>query len=237
MKITYIGHSGFLLEWKTCYWLFDYCTGTIPQMNPAKRIFVFVSHKHEDHFNPTVFDLYHKYPDVQYVLSSDIDPSQAELPVTASVLFVEPERQYELHDNDHKAICLGTLKSTDCGVAFLLEYLGKTVYHAGDLNLWVWKEETKRYNTEMTVMFNEQMRALEDLAIDIAFAPLDPRQEEHYYMGLEGLLNTAKIRYVFPMHFGMEFSVIDRYKRERANLRQVQIMDINRAGQDWEIDL
>jgi len=237
MKVTYIGHSGFLIEWGTCYWLFDYYTGAIPQMDPGKKIFVFVSHKHGDHFNPKIFDLHHEYRDVEYVLSSDIDPSQVNSPTAGSVVFVEPEKQYELHDKDRKTVSLKTFKSTDCGVAFLLDYLGRTIYHAGDLNLWVWKEETKQYNDEMTVMFNEQIRYLKDLAIDIAFAPLDPRQEEYYYMGLESLLTTAKIKCVFPMHFGTEFSVIDRYKKERPNLCRAQIMDISGAGQDWEIDL
>ena len=237
MKITYIGNSGFLIEWGTCYWLFDYYTGDIPQMDTGKKIFVFVSHKHGDHFNPAVFNLQQKYRGVEYVLSSDIDPSQVSLPTAGSVVFVEPEKQYELHDGDHKPVRLKTLKSTDCGVAFLLEYLGKTIYHAGDLNLWVWKEETKRYNEEMTAMFSEQMSGLKHIAIDVAFAPLDPRQEEYYYLGLESLLNTAKINYVFPMHFGVEFSIIDRYKKEHANSCGAKIMDISRAGQDWEIDL
>jgi hypothetical protein len=40
------------------------------------------------------------------------------------------------------------------------------------------------------------------------------------------------------MHFGKEFSVIERYKKERvANAPGTVIMDIGRAGQEWEIDL
>jgi len=241
MKITYIGHSGFLMEWETCYWLFDYYTGDIPQMDAKKKVFVFVSHKHGDHLNPKVFDLRHEYRDIEYVLSSDIEQPQGD-GVFGHIIYVEPAKRYELRDGHHETVRLTTLKSTDLGVAFLLNYLGKTVYHAGDLNLWVWKEETKQYNDDMTAAFNEQMAHLKDhlngTAIDVAFVPLDPRQEEYYYMGLDSLLSTAKVKTVFPMHFGKEFSVIERYKKERAaSPHGTVIVNVDRAGQEWEIDL
>jgi len=237
MKVSYIGHSGFLVEWDACYWLFDYYTGDLPEMDEGKKVFVFVSHRHGDHLNRKIFDLRHKYPKIEYVLSSDI-----ELPVEDwifnLVTLVDPEDDYELDDGRGQTIHLITLKSTDEGVAFLLNYLSKTVYHAGDLNLWVWKEETEQYNADMRAAFNQQMDHLKDVAIDVAFVPLDPRQEEDYYSGLEALLNTAKVKRVFPMHFGKDFSVIERYKRERpTSPHGTVIMDISRAGQEWQIDV
>lgn len=237
MNIQYIGHSGFLMEWKACYWLFDYYTGDIPRMDPEKKVFVFVSHQHGDHLNPTVFDLRHKYHNIEYILSSDIELPEEDW-VSKKVTYVEPEKQYELYDDDNQLVLLTTLKSTDVGVAFLLSYIGKTVYHAGDLNLWVWKEESREYNEDMTTAFYEQMNHLKDISIDIACVPLDPRQEEYYYLGLEALLNIAKVKRVFPMHFGKEFSVIERYRKERStNLGDTIFIDIRHAGQEWEIDL
>ncbi|MGE5579456.1 MAG: MBL fold metallo-hydrolase [Bacillota bacterium] len=237
MRVRYIGHSGFLVEWEACYWLFDYYTGDIPHMDAEKKVFVFVSHKHRDHLNPRVFDLRHRHRSIEYVLSSDIEPPQEDW-VSKIVTHVESEKRYELDDGRGQPILLTTLKSTDLGVAFLLNYLGKTVYHAGDLNLWVWKEETEQDNEAMRAAFNEQMKHLKDAAIDVAFVPLDPRQEEYYYLGLEALLNTTKVRRVFPMHFGSEYSVIQRFKKERAaNPHGAAIMDIRRAGQEWQIDL
>ncbi|MGI6642553.1 MAG: MBL fold metallo-hydrolase [Bacillota bacterium] len=237
MKVRYIGHSGFLVEWDACYWLFDYFTGDIPQMDTEKKLFVFVSHSHGDHFSSKVLDLRHKYPNIEYVLSSDIEPPKGDW-VSEKVTLVNPEKRYEFDDGHNRTVLLKTLKSTDMGVAFLLSYLEKTVYHAGDLNLWVWKEETQQYNDDMTAAFSEQMNHLRGIPIDIAFVPLDPRQEEYYHLGLEALLNTTKVKRAFPMHFGREVSVIERYKREReANLRGTVLMDIERAGQEWEIDL
>ena len=68
IKVTYIGHSGFLLETQEANFLFDYYQGEIPQMDKDKPLVVFVSHRHEDHYNPVIFDLVYKYPSVKYVL-------------------------------------------------------------------------------------------------------------------------------------------------------------------------
>lgn len=237
VKVCFLGHSGFLLEWDSCYWLFDYYVGEIPELDTGKRVFVFASHSHGDHWNPKVLDLSRKHPDVHYVLSSDIDLTEADR-VSRTVAFVEPEKEYELEGGQGQPIRLTTLRSTDAGVAFLLNYLGKRIYHAGDLNHWVWEGEPEEYNKAMTEAFNEQMDRLEGLAIDVAFVPLDPRQEEYYYLGLEGLLKKARVKKVFPMHFGRNFGVIEQYKKERAgNLGETILMEIKEAGQRWEIDL
>ena len=52
MKITYINHSGFLIETKDCYYIFDYYKGELPLLDKKKEVIVFCSHFHKDHFNP-----------------------------------------------------------------------------------------------------------------------------------------------------------------------------------------
>lgn len=42
MKITYINHSGFLLETKDCYYIFDYYKGELPHLDKEKEVIVFV---------------------------------------------------------------------------------------------------------------------------------------------------------------------------------------------------
>lgn len=244
MEITYLGHSGFLIEWESYYWLFDYYRGTIPDMDAGKELMVFVSHKHGDHYNPEIYKLYNSHPNIQYVLSSDINLKRENFiragitgEIMSRITVVNPSQKYELNDLQDKKIVLKTLKSTDCGVAFLLHYKGRTVYHAGDLNLWVWKEESKQYNNNMKARFDQEMSILKEVPIDIAFAPLDPRQGEWYYLGLEQLLNTARVRYVFPMHFWEQSSVIQQYKQERAMpANDTVIMDILQDGQKWNIE-
>ena len=244
MKITYIGHSGFLLEWEACCWLFDYYKGVIPAMDPKKKIIAFASHVHRDHFNPDIFRLADHYPDVTYVLSSDIGlpdgKDRQEFPFLRpgrKILSASPSSEYELADAKGGMIRCRTLRSTDSGVAFLLQYRGKTVYHAGDLNLWVWKEESEEYNNHMTEMFLKEMDTLKDVPIDYAFVPLDPRMEEFYGAGADALLNSAKVRYLFPMHFWKTPQVTGRYKKERSTKdNKTEVMEIGRNGQTWEME-
>lgn len=242
MKITYIGHSGFLIEWETCYWLFDYYTGNLPTFNPKKQIFIFVSHSHKDHFNSKIFDLAEKEYQIQYLLAYDIKLTpgyckryhiQDEL--KERIMSVVPYETYLLQDRNGQEIRIETLKSTDSGVAFLIRYLGKTIYHAGDLNYWVWKEETKQYNHNMTAMFLKEMELLKNVTIDVAFVPLDPRQEEDYSRGLKSLLETAKVNYVFPMHFWNKPQIISKFMEEVPSNGETQIMLVNSSGQSWNI--
>lgn len=244
MEVTYIGHSGFLIEWESCYLLFDYYKGVIPDMDPAKKLFVFASHKHADHYNPEIFRLAASYPDIEYILSSDIRPSAEHLKkagetdrITDKLRSVNPSAEYVLYDTNHERMELLTLRSTDCGVAFLLRYRGKTIYHAGDLNQWVWKEETKQYNNDMTARFNKEMGVLKNIPIDVAFVPLDPRLEDWYYLGLEKLLKTTVVGCVFPMHFWDQPSIIRQFKQENTKvIGNTRIMEISRSGQVWTIE-
>lgn len=244
MNITYIGHSGFLIEWENSYWLFDYYTGEIPALKPDKKLYVFASHKHGDHFNPSIFRLKEQYPETLFILSSDIRIVKANVgkygvgeEMLDHIITVKPHKEYEIPDNDQNIIKLETLKSTDCGVAFILNYKGKTIYHAGDLNHWIWKEETKQSNNDMTAKFNMEMKHLEDRRIDVAFAPLDPRQEEWYYLGIEKLLNTAKVGMVFPMHYWGKPEIILQFKEERRMfLNGAEVVEVNCPGQSWSIN-
>lgn len=72
MKVTYIYHSGFLVELENASLLFDYYKGDIPNINPDLPLYVFSSHSHGDHFSKDIFNLADIYPKVTFILSSDI---------------------------------------------------------------------------------------------------------------------------------------------------------------------
>ena len=40
MKVTYISHSGFLIETENCLFLFDYYEGKIPPLSQEKPLFI-----------------------------------------------------------------------------------------------------------------------------------------------------------------------------------------------------
>ena len=218
MEITYIGHSGFLVETDACYFVFDYYKGTLPPMKTDKPVFVFASHAHQDHYEPKVFDMLHEagVRDVTAALSDDI-LSKA-YPQDVTVIPVGPCRTYELPCST----TVYTLRSTDEGVAFLLQCPEGSVYHAGDLNDWVWPGESEAYNRAMTKNYRQEIARLDEYRwnylegspIDIACVPLDPRQETFYDRGMLGFLKKIPVFDVYPMHFWEQPEVIDRFLRE-----------------------
>ncbi len=104
MKIRYIFHSGFLLEWPACYWLIDYWQGDVPSLDPNKGLLIFASHSHMDHYNPKNFDM---GKNAEYILSSDIEPAKTE-----NILSVNPNKNYRLSDGKGGTIEPTTLAST-----------------------------------------------------------------------------------------------------------------------------
>ncbi len=76
MKVTYIYHSCFLVETAECYYLFDYYKGALPALNTEKPLLVFVSHSHQDHYNPAVFAMLRQMSmkKVGAILPNDIKP-------------------------------------------------------------------------------------------------------------------------------------------------------------------
>lgn len=51
MKVTYLEHSGFAAEYKEYVLIFDWYRGSLPEFDQQKKIYVFASHSHYDHFN------------------------------------------------------------------------------------------------------------------------------------------------------------------------------------------
>ena len=209
MNITYIHHSGFLVETRRFYYLFDYETGALPQLDTQKSMFVLSSHGHEDHYEPEIFPRLAAMGmrDVRAILSDDI-----ETPADVSTLQVSPGKHYELGLRQ----TLTTFRSTDLGVAFLIEDEETLIYHAGDLNDWVWDEESDAYNEQMTKDYRREIRLLAETVgqrqLDVAFVVLDPRQEADYDRGLCYFLENVPVKQVYPMHYWEEPAVIDRFR-------------------------
>lgn len=211
MKVTYIHHSGFLVETDRFYYLFDYEKGSLPAMNGTKPIFVLSSHSHADHYNPEIFSILTAsgMKNIRGILSQDI-----EAPANINVLRVSPGKKYDLGSRQ----TLTTFCSTDLGVAFLLEDGERLIYHAGDLNDWVWGEESDSYNEQMTADYRKEIKLLEETLnrreVDLAFVVLDPRQGKDYDRGLCHFLERISAKQVYPMHYWDDPTVMDTFLKE-----------------------
>ena len=211
MKITYIHHSGFLVETDSCYYLFDYEKGSLPEMDATKQIFVLSSHGHHDHYNAEIFSILNNYgmQNISAILSDDIEP-----PKNVDVLQVAAGNEYHLGLGQ----TLTTFESTDVGVAFLIEDKGEIIYHAGDLNDWVWEEESDAYNEQMTKDYRQQIELLSEKLngreIDVAFVVLDPRQEKDYAKGMCYFLEHIPVKEVYPMHYWGKPNIMEVFLKE-----------------------
>ncbi|MEA4920119.1 MAG: MBL fold metallo-hydrolase [Clostridiaceae bacterium] len=225
MKITYILHSGFSLELEGKTLLFDYYKGDLPDFDKQKPLYVFSSHRHHDHFTKTVFDLSQNGYIVKYILSSDIKTSKE----GCDIIRAYPNDSLTLDD-----LKISTLKSTDEGVAFIIETEGVSIYHAGDLNLWIWDEESEEYNRLMAKNYMAQLELIKGRSFDIAFLPLDPRQEKDRERGLLAFLSLCSCSHIFPMHFWEDYSVIPSLIEHNPALAPITEI-ITHQGQEFEI--
>ena len=174
MKITYIHHSSFAVELPHAVFLFDYFKGTIPDFPKEKPLYVFASHKHQDHFDLKIFSLAEKYPRIHYILSRDIHLSPAYLEHhgipkerLSLVTFIGKEQSRTFCNEkmvspdeaepESPFLTVETLTSTDAGVAFLVTCEGVRLYHAGDLNWWTWIGETNEEYEDMKNRFFREM--------------------------------------------------------------------------------
>ncbi len=193
MEIIYLNHSGFLVDTGKTVLIFDYYTenGALDCLDlkkfEGKDIYVFASHEHADHFDRRILS----WNGVTYLFSKEIRCPKS-------------DQMYFFKSGEHRnigALQVHTLRSTDSGVAFVVEVDGKKIYHAGDLNWWHWEGESEAYNKTMARAYQKEIDSLRDIAIDVAFVPLDPRQEDQYSLGLDYFCKTVSVKTVFPMHF------------------------------------
>ncbi|MBE6963341.1 MAG: MBL fold metallo-hydrolase [Ruminococcaceae bacterium] len=235
IKVTFLDHSGFLVELDSVTLLFDWWKGALPPL-PDKPLLILVSHAHPDHFQSGIFRLDDGARPIRYLLGSDIVLSAENRrrwgvsPQTAGKVFRlgGNETMRPLPD-----VTVETLPSTDEGVAWLVTADGQTIFHAGDLNWWHWEGEPDPWNPDIARLFFQYTEPLRDRTIDLAMLPLDPRQREDGFRGASYLLEIADIRRWIPMHLWGDYDYMDaflfRYPSFEANACPVR-----RTGEQFE---
>lgn len=237
MKVTYIYHSGFSVELDECVLLFDYYKGKLPRWEKGKTIYVFASHKHQDHFGLQIFDLVKEYPRVHFFLGSDIKLNEKYLernhiPPSVKGRTTNVGKYQKILFDD---IEIFALKSTDAGVAFVVRADGRSIFHAGDLNWWHWEGEPHPFNENMERDYKKEIERIRGMHFDAAFVPLDPRLEKAYGWGMDYFLENVSVDKVFPMHMWEKYEWIGAYKKTFTGHRhEKQIVDIGRPGQEFE---
>lgn len=247
MKVTFLHHSSFLAELEHTIFLFDYFngsrvngyhfTGVIPQCDTEKEFYVFASHKHQDHFDMDVLKLAELYEKIHFIFSKDCKMSSNFLKkhgysteIMDKITYVSSAKKYETGD-----IRFHTLASTDAGVAYCISAEGKHIYHAGDLNWWYWEGAGDLVNGRMERDFKREMRKIQNEHFNLAFVPLDPRQEQDAFKGFGYFMQNVDADHVFPMHMWQDYSLIEAYKKRTDNDYFLnRIVDITKENEVFE---
>lgn len=236
MRVTFLDHSGFLVELDSAYLLLDWWKGELPELSD-KPVFCFASHQHSDHFNPRIFSLDDGTRDIHYLLGKDIQLS-AHNREKWGLCSETAEKCAVLKGNERldlpRGLTVETLPSTDEGVAFVITCEEKTIYHAGDLNWWHWEEEKGDWNRNMEVDFKRYIEPLRDRRIDLAFVPLDPRQGKAADWGIRWLLELARVEKLIPMHQWEDYSPTRTFLQDCPQWAQT-VLPVERPGQQWDL--
>lgn len=244
MQVIFIHHSCFLVEVDDRVLIFDYFdgdrvrdyhfTGKLPSYAPDTPIYMFASHTHTDHFDLDILRWSGQYTNIHYILSKDIRVSpnflakhEIDPAVRERITFVKADHTYELDD-----MKITTLRSTDAGVAFYVEYMGVTLFHAGDLNDWRMEGAGELINGKIMREYHTQIKKLAKKPINLAFVPLDPRLGTFMYEGIDFFAKNTEAEFIFPMHMWQDYAPIRIYKKRITNLGMAErIIEIERENQ------
>lgn len=210
IKVIYVFHSGFVVETPSAILVFDYFkdpAGVVDHLDDGgKPVYFIASHRHPDHFVPAIFSVGKRFRRHVFLLSHEIEKCAAyrrhalKADPTLSPVFLHRGDTY-----DDGTLRLLALPSTDIGISAAVMVDGRIIFHAGDLNLWQWRDDAP---SEAVRMARGQYGAcLRDIkaagidAIDVAMFPVDPRQGGGYEDGARIFVDTFKVKHFFPMHF------------------------------------
>ncbi|MDR1407814.1 MAG: MBL fold metallo-hydrolase [Tannerella sp.] len=223
MKLTYIYHSGFVVEGENATIVFDYFKDSddafIRHRLPSfpGKMYVLASHAHPDHFREDIMKWKQQRPDIRYILSRDILQKRPAGPPDAHYL-----EKGDLWSDDR--LHVRAFGSTDVGVSFLVETEGKQIFHAGDLNNWHWKDEsTEDEVRESDKHFLSELADIRQTVarVDLAMFPVDPRLGTDYMLGAKQFVDRIRVDLFSPMHFGRAYAQAAAFKpfAERAGCR------------------
>lgn len=218
-NVTYLHHSGMLVSVGDTWLLFDYWRGeddAFPEpahlrredFAECKTLLVFVSHSHFDHFDREIYRFSDFAETVKYIVSEDVlkemrKEARREKTGEAAANCLRQVKSLKVGDKiDLEGVKITAFDSTDLGVSFYVEIGGLYVFHAGDLNLWHWREEsTLPEIAEAENAYYAAVEPLETLPIDIAMFPLDPRMGGLFDAGANHFVMAVKPRAFIPIHW------------------------------------
>jgi len=195
----YLGHSGWAILTHDHVLIFDYwehdrqadepglaCGSICPEELEGRKVVVFASHDHGDHWWPGVLEWRSQVEDVTYVLG--FQPENVE-----GYEFVEPLEHYRYGN-----VKVTTTRSTDAGVGFMVEADGVSIFHPGD-------HHNRSANLDGIYREDIDWLAAAGARPDLCFLPISGcgfGDLEPVHAGADYTLETLQPSVFCPMHGG-----------------------------------
>ncbi|MDE6007536.1 MAG: MBL fold metallo-hydrolase [Muribaculaceae bacterium] len=214
-EVTYLWHDGFSVHKSGCTLVFDYwrAGGNAGAFHIKGPLYVFISHFHKDHYDPAVVEWASRREGVRYIVSRDVWLRMRHIMSPTSIYNgprVHPGQVICLTPGQSFAdehIRVSAFPSTDVGNSYVVQIGGDTIFHAGDLNAWIWKDESTEQEIEKSLSdFNGCLDKIQEAGFskfDYAFFPVDSRIGSDYFMGARIFVRRFKVSRFFPMHFAL----------------------------------
>lgn len=199
MEITFLHHSGFIVDDGIRCYVFDAYKDPMNRLNEmvnkGRSLWFFVSHIHADHFSPhiTAFDS----ENTVYFIHKDVPLNGVKL------------GKVHIMDVDDSVVEQGVnihmYGSTDAGGSFAVDTAQGRIFHAGDLNWWHWLGDTVENNNEARGFFERELNRMQGEEFAMAFFPVDDRLGPVKDNGLCEWLDHVKVKsLVVAMHQNKE---------------------------------
>ena len=195
-KIRFLGHCGFAIQTQNFFLIFDYVekslegqyqepgnrsleTGYIdPREIKDRKVRIFVTHNHSDHFDPVIYDWEGIIPDIEYFFGWQASDD-------SNYHYLNGPRA-EWLDNEMRIYTVNSHHSGVPEVAYLVLVDGLAIYHNGDCKV----------NPEDDIPY---LKSKTD-SLDIAFVPPVWEEKWDYYRITLELVNQLRPKALFPMH-------------------------------------
>ena len=234
MRVFFLHHSCVCVCFSESLLIFDYFVmpqepqgmkkGSLKDEEIAafKRVYVFASHNHSDHFNPGILQWDKLNQNIVYILDDTVKHKHKKA--------VKMMRGDEFSDG---YINVKEFGSTDIGGSFYVECEGKSIYHAGDFNFWHWRDDgDEKYSRQMKIYFDRELKFLRTRvkSIDVAFFPVDKRMGSGFDEGADIFIDTMKPKIFIPIHF-LGFEDTAEFKNKHKKNKATKVLSVNKYGQ------
>jgi L-ascorbate metabolism protein UlaG (beta-lactamase superfamily) len=230
-QVWYLGSNGWAVQIGDKFLIFDYQDFTDPDPPAADEardlrrgyidpvelssfdVYVFVTHSHQDHFDPVIFEWDEKLDEITYVFGWKAgDRSDHH--------YMVAQRAHETIDG----VEVYTIYSHHSGVpevAYLVIVNGCVIYHNGD------------YKADYLRDY-EYLRTITD-HIDICFVIGHPDVSHQYFKQTEHLDRLFRTKYMFPMNREGESYRCDQFSKQLAERGvESRVVVLENRGDNYE---